>query len=147
APRRGGTIPVGGLHHAPARLTLNEIAVAYGIPYFDLAVGIDAEDGRVTGAGGRVAVVLPDGPCIHCMGEIDANEARFNLSAPEEQAQQIARGYVRGMNVRAPAVVSLNGAIAAAATNEFAIFVSGLRPVHPYIELDLLGVGRCIKSQ
>ena len=81
------------------------------------------------------------------MGEIDADEARFSLSTPEERAEQVARGYVRGMNVRAPAVVSLNAAIAAAATNEFAVFASGLRAVHPYVELDLLGIGRRIKGQ
>jgi hypothetical protein len=144
---KGVDILFGCVDNDGARLILNEIALAYGIPYFDLGVGIDAEDGMVSGAGGRVAVVLPDGPCLHCMGEIDPDEARFHLGAPEERTEQIARGYVRGMNVRAPAVVSLNGAVAAAATSEFAVFVSGLRAVHPFIELDLLGVGRPIKSQ
>jgi len=129
------------------RLILNELALAYGVPYFDLAVGIDAEEGKVSIAGGRVAAVLPGGPCLNCMGEIDPEEARFFLSSPDEQAAQVARGYVRGMDVKAPSVVSLNGLIAAVATNEFAIYVSALRPVNFYSELDLLGVGRPIKGQ
>jgi hypothetical protein len=29
-----------------------------------LAVGIDAEDGQVREAGGRVALVVPGGPCL-----------------------------------------------------------------------------------
>lgn len=129
------------------RLILNELALAYCIPYFDLAVGIDVEKGKVSIAGGRVAAVLPGGPCLNCMDEIDSEEARFFLSSPDEQVSQVARGYVRGMDVKAPSVVSLNGLIAAAATNEFAIYVSGLRPVNLYTELDILGVGRQIKGQ
>jgi hypothetical protein len=77
------------------------------------------------------------------MGEIDRQEAAFFLSGPEERAFQIERGYVHGMDVKAPSVVSVNGAIAAVAANELAIFVSGLRPVSVFTELDLLGVGRC----
>jgi len=81
------------------------------------------------------------------MGQIDREEAGFFLSNPKEQAFQVERGYVRGLAVKAPAVVSLNASAAATATNEFAMLVSGLRTVAPFIELDLLGVGRMVKSQ
>ena len=54
---------------------------------------------------------------------------------------------MRSNSDAAPAVVSLNATVAATATNEFTVFVSGLRPVSPYVELDLLGVGRPVKSQ
>lgn len=144
---KGVDILFGCFDNDAPRLILNEIALAYAIPYFDLAVGIEVEKGKVTIAGGRVAIVLPDGPCLNCMGEIDPQEARFFLSSKEEQTLQVARGYVQGMDVKAPSVVSLNAAIAATATNEFACFVSGLRPVNVYTEFDLLGVGRPIKSQ
>jgi molybdopterin-synthase adenylyltransferase len=144
---KGVDVLFGCFDNDGARLILNELAVAYGIPYFDLAVGIEAEAGAVASAGGRVAVVLPGGPCLHCMDEIDPTEAAFFLSSPEQQAFQVAHGYVRGMDVKAPAVVSLNAAVAAAATNEFAMYVSGLRPVQVYTDLDLLGVGRSVKSQ
>jgi len=144
---KGVDIVFGCVDNDGARLVLNELALAYGIPYFDLAVGIDAEHGEVLVAGGRVAIVLPGGSCLYCMGQIDAAEARFFLSSAEEQATQRARGYVRGMDVPAPAVISLNATIAAAATNEFAIFISGLRPVNIYTDLDLLGTGRTVKGQ
>jgi hypothetical protein len=81
------------------------------------------------------------------MGEIDPTEARFFLSTEEERAFQVERGYVRGMNVKAPAVVSLNAALAAMAVNELAVLVSGVRPVSYYTEFDLLGVGRPVGSQ
>lgn len=139
---KGVDVIFGCVDNDGARLLLNELAKAYAIPYLDLAVGIEAADGKVSEAGGRLAVVTPDGPCLACMGEIDMDEARFFLSSPEDQAFQLERGYVRGMGVRAPAVVSLNAAVAAAATSELGIFVSGVRPVAPLVHLDLLGTGR-----
>jgi molybdopterin/thiamine biosynthesis adenylyltransferase len=52
----------GCLDNDGARLVLNELAVAYGIPYFDLGVGIDAQNGVVRELGGRLAVVVPTAP-------------------------------------------------------------------------------------
>jgi len=144
---KGVDVLFGCFDNDGARLILNELAVAYGIPYFDLATGIDAETGQVVEVGGRLAVVLPGGPCLLCMNEIDREEAAFVLSTPEQQAAARERGYVRGMPVRAPAVVSLNGAIAMAAVNELATFVSGLRIPHPMTILDLLGIDRPLRSQ
>jgi molybdopterin/thiamine biosynthesis adenylyltransferase len=130
-----------------ARLILNEISRAFNVPYFDVAVGIEVGDTGVELAGGRLAVITPGGPCLHCAGELDKQEAQFFLSTRKEQAFQIARGYVRGMDVPAPSVVSLNAAVASLAVNEFATFFSGLRPVSFFTDLDLLGSGRPIKSQ
>ncbi len=144
---KGVDILLGCVDNDGARLILNELALAYGIPYFDLAVGIDAEKGRLEAAGGRLCVIVPGGPCLCCMGEIDPEEARFFLGSAEERALQVARGYVRGMDVQAPSVVSLNATVAAITVNELAVFVSGIRPVHFRTELDLLGVGRPLRSQ
>jgi hypothetical protein len=110
-------------------------------------VGIEAEDGRVKSAGGRFAVVLPDGPCLNCMNQIDPDEARYWLATEEQREFMRRQGYVDGMDVRAPSVVTLNASIAAATGNEIAVLVSGLRPVPPLCEIDLLGAGRPIKSQ
>jgi molybdopterin/thiamine biosynthesis adenylyltransferase len=144
---KGVEILFGCFDNDGARLILNEVAVAYSIPYFDLAVGIDVEHDMVENAGGRVAVVLPGGPCLHCIGEIDREEAAFALNTPEQQAFQLERGYVRGMRVKAPAVASLNAVVAGVAVNEFAAYISEVRPVNVYTEFDLLGVGRPLKSQ
>lgn len=144
---KGVDLLVGCVDNDGARLILNELALAYEIPYLDLAVGIDAEEGCVNIAGGRLCVVLPGGACLYCMDEIDPTEARFFLDTEEERAFQVARGYVRGMNVKAPAVVSLNAALAALAVNELAVLVSGVRPVNQYTEFDLLGIGRPLASQ
>ena len=144
---RGVDVVFGCVDNDAARLILNELAVAYYIPYFDVASGIDANGGVVSAAGGRLAVVLPDGPCLQCMGEIDQQEVRYFLASPEERAAQLERGYISGVNVPAPSVISMNALVAAATVNEFAVFVSGLRPINPFTEYDLLGVGRPLKSQ
>jgi molybdopterin/thiamine biosynthesis adenylyltransferase len=144
---KGVDVLFGCVDNDGARLILNEISRAYCIPYFDLAVGIDVEEGRVTTAGGRVAVVTPGGPCLHCLKEIDVDEARFFLSDAKQRALMIEHGYVRGMDVSAPSVVSLNAAIGAAAVNEFAIAVSGLRPLNVFTDFDVLGTAYEAKGQ
>ncbi len=144
---KGVDVLLGCVDNDGARLILNELALAYQVPYLDVAVGIDAEEGRLNVAGGRLCVVLPGGPCLYCMNEIDPTEARFFLSTEEERAFQVERGYIRGMNVKAPAVVSLNAALAAMAASELAVLVSGVRPVNHYTEFDMLGVGRPLGSQ
>jgi hypothetical protein len=116
---KGVDVVFGCVDNDAPRLILNELILAYCIPYFDVAVGIEAEAGEVTQAGGRVAVVLPGGPCLNCMGEIDVEEARFFLSSEEDRELQRARGYVRGMEVAAPAMMSLNAAVAATATLDY----------------------------
>lgn len=130
-----------------ARLILNEFALAYGIPYFDLGVGISMNGERVDMAGGRLAVVVPGGPCLYCMNQIDANEARYWLSSEEQREFMRRNGYVSGLDVRSPSVVALNATLAAAAVSELSIYVSGLRPINPLLEYDILGVGRAIKGQ
>ena len=144
---KGIDVLFGCVDNDGARLVLNELSLAYGIPYFDLGVGIDAAAGSVESAGGRVAVVLPDGPCLNCMGEIDIREASFFLSSQQERDQNVALGYVDGHDLPAPAVVSLNATVAAIATSEFMMLVSGTRPIHSFTELDLLGTSRPIASQ
>ncbi len=123
------------------------MSLAYRIPLLDLAVGISASAGEVHAAGGRVVVVRPGGPCLVCLSEIDQREARYFLGSDEERAHEVSLGYVEGLDEPAPSVVSLNAAIAACATNEFAVLVSGSRTVNPYTELDLLGQERPVPSQ
>lgn len=130
-----------------ARLVLNELCLAYRIPLLDLGVGIDAENGVVDSAGGRVAVVLGDGPCLNCMGEIDAAEARYFLETPAQRARTAELGYVGGLDAPSPSVVTLNTAIAGCAGNEFLMLISGVRAPSPFIELDLLGLVRPLASQ
>jgi molybdopterin/thiamine biosynthesis adenylyltransferase len=144
---KGADVLFGCVDNDGARLVLNEIALAYSIPLFDLGVGLLAEDGRLEAAGGRLAVVIPGGPCLHCMGQLDLEEARYFVSDERARAVQRQRGYVTGLDVPALSVISLNGITASMACNEFAVFVSGTREVSYLTEFDLLGSGRVVKAQ
>lgn len=144
---KGVDLIFGCIDNDGARLLLNQLALAYRIPLIDLGVGIAANKGGVDQAGGRVAIVIPGGPCLHCMGEIDVEEARYFLKDPRERELDHTLGYVEGIKEDAPSVVSLNAATAACAVNEFAILVSGIRPPHPFTELDLIGQAHACPSQ
>jgi molybdopterin/thiamine biosynthesis adenylyltransferase len=139
---KGADVIFGCVDNDGARLILNELAVAYAIPYLDLGVGIDAPDGTPTEVGGRLAAILPGGPCLTCMHELDLTEARYHLATPAEQQHARDNGYITGIDIPAPSVVSLNGTIASISVNELALYLTGARPIQPYTELDLLGTGR-----
>ena len=100
------------------------------------------KNGKADVVGGRVASILPEGPCLNCMREIDVDEARYFLSSREDQETTRALGYVSGMDVVAPSVAPLNSFIANCAINEFLIYCTGDRPINPYLEYDMLGKGR-----
>jgi|CXWL01.1.fsa_nt_gi molybdopterin/thiamine biosynthesis adenylyltransferase len=144
---KGVDVIFGCVDNDGARVVLNEMARAYQIPYFDLGVGIEAQNGRVNTAGGRLAVVLSGGPCLHCMDQIDVEEARYWLSTEEQRQSARRMGYVTGMDEVSPSVAALNAAVAAAAAIEFSVYVSGGRQIQPLSEFDLLGIGRSIKGQ
>jgi hypothetical protein len=144
---RSVDLVVGCLDNDGGRLVLNELALAYRVPYVDVAAGIEVRSGKIVQAGGRVAFVLPDGPCLSCIGEIDAEEAGYFLATAEQREQSRRLGYVQGMDEPAASVVSLCSAIAATAASEIAIWFSGVRPPNLFSELDLLGNGRGAAAQ
>jgi hypothetical protein len=138
----GVDVLIGCVDNDGARLVLNRLAVAYEIPYLDIASGIDVGgNGAVEAAGGRLATVLPTGPCLHCLGEIDTAEARYFLSSDGARAETRRLGYGRGWDDPSPSVVSLNGIVASLAITEFGMLISGLRAPVAHVEVDLLGAG------
>jgi len=120
-----------------ARLMLNELACAYLIPYFDLAVGLLSDNNGIGEAGGRVAVVLPTGPCLLCAREVDFSQASDDLASHEDLMRRRLQGYA-GPAFPSPSVVSLNGVIASIGTQEFLAFVSKIRPVRTFTVYDMM---------
>lgn len=125
-----------------ARLVINRIAMAYGIPLVDVATGIDVADGAVEAAGGRLALISCDGPCLSCTDELDAREVSYYFAGAQQRRLLRQQGYAAGLDVPAPAVVSLNGLASHAALNEFTIWVSGAREWAPRIDIDTLELAR-----
>lgn len=125
-------IIVGCVDNDGARQLLNELSRVGHIPYLDVATGIETADGDLAQMGGRTAFVHPDGPCLHCMAEIDRDEARYFLKLPEEREDDREAGYIdEAWENPNPSVVSLNGAIASSAMNEVLLYVTGADSVVP----------------
>jgi len=93
---------------------LNRFSKRYLIPLIDIGIEITPDrdrTGAVEAITGRVTKVLPAGPCLRCQGVIDDDKL-----AAERDGQPL--GYTGAARVPDPAVVTLNGIIASAATTE-----------------------------
>jgi Dinucleotide-utilizing enzymes involved in molybdopterin and thiamine biosynthesis family 2 len=120
------------------RLIMNELALAYSIPYIDLGVGIETHEGRIVDAGGRVIVWLPGRPCLLCAGEIDVRIAAEELETEEQKRFRREHGYVAGLHVPGPSVISLNGIISSLGVTTFVGLVTGVTSAPFYTYYDLL---------
>lgn len=126
-------IIVGCLDNDGARLVLTEYALAYGIPYFDLASDISAEDGLRYG--GRVLFTGSDQGCPVCLGEIDLEQARMDLESDASRKDREALYGVPGslLDEGGPSVVSINGAVASLAVTEIIAHITGIRKPKRFI--------------
>ena len=127
----------GCVDHDGPRDRLNQIAVETVTPYIDIATGITTDTARMT-MGGRVIFVTPGGPCLHCLGELDAGEIGRWGKSPEQQTLDRQHGY--GTQAPNPAVVHLNGLTVHAAIAELVAWIAGHRPPAQYLDIDLTGV-------
>ncbi len=132
----GADLIVGCVDHDGPRHRLNELAVEMGIPYVDIATGVDTEVDPVA-VGGRVAFVLPGGPCLGCTEELDPLEVARWYKPADQQALDRLHGY--GTDDPSPSVVHLNGLTVNAAAAEIVAWASGVRPPAFRLDIDLLG--------
>ena len=120
----GADVVVGCLDCDGTRAILNELCVAYGVTYIDLASEV-FDDGTF---GGRIAVVKDGSGCLQCMGDgLDQTEIRRYL-ADEQQLENEAKVY--GVDKRilsagsGPSVVDLNGIIASLGVQEIKLLLT-----------------------
>jgi hypothetical protein len=121
----------GCMDSVDGRHVLNKLASAYLIPYIDVGVRLDAD-----GAGGIDSIWLaihtlqPGGSSLMSRGVYDQRdlEAAFVLrDSPQEYERLKGEGYIKGVKVDRPAVISVNMAAASAAMNEFLARLHGFR--------------------
>ena len=134
----GADVLFGCVDTDAGRLVLNELAVAYLIPFIDCGVGISVSEGAITEAGGRTILWVPGRPCLLCCKEINPQVAAEELESAEQREFRRLHGYVTGADVPEPAVVSLNGTVASLAVTEFLALVTGIRPSQHYTYYDML---------
>ena len=115
----------GCLDNDGSRLILNELCLAYGKPYFDLASDI-VEEG--TSYGGRVCVVGDDTGCLVCYDELDLRAAQVDLMS-DRQRKDYADIYgiqLSDLGRVGPSVVSINGVVASLGVTEFMLMATGV---------------------
>lgn len=117
-------IVIGCLDSDGPRAVLNELSVAYGVTYIDLASEV-FDDGTF---GGRVAIVDDGIGCLNCMAEgLDGTEIR-RYHSDEQQLENEAKVY--GVDKKSlgsgtgPAVVDLNGIIASLGVQEVKLILT-----------------------
>lgn len=116
-----------------SRLVATRVSEQYLIPLVDAGLDIDTRDGRVHAIGGRVTRLAPGSGCLSCVGILD----------PARLAAEIAPApYVRGVEVPAPSVVSLNGVIASLAVNQILDYVTGFTNLDETLPRSLVFDGR-----
>lgn len=127
---------VGCVDHDGPRDRLNQIAVDTATPYIDIATGID-NDPTPAAVGGRAAFVVPGGPCLHCLGELDP--AEITRWAKKTDQQQLDQQHGYGTGLPNASVVHLNGLVVYAAATELVAWIAGTRPSAQYLDIDLSG--------
>lgn len=120
----------GCMDSADGRDMLNRIATYYSVPYIDIGVRLDANGhGGVEQICCAVHYLIPGGSSLLSRGVITAEQVQAQALYRTNPEQYIAlknEGYIKGIAVDRPAVVSVNGFVAAHAVNEM------LARLHPF---------------
>jgi hypothetical protein len=126
----------GCMDTAEGRFLLNTLATWYVIPYFDLGVRLDAvpdgpERGRIREICGSVHYLQPGLSSLMSRGLVNMERVRaegLRRRDPDAYQQELEDGYIRGVEVDRPAVISLNSFAVGLGVNDF------LARLHPYRE-------------
>ena len=126
-------VAFGCMDTAEGRHLLNRLATFYLLPYFDLGVHLAADgQGGIDEASAAVHYLQPGRSSLLSRGAYTlAQVCAENLrrTDPAAYAEQRAAGYIEGVDVDRPAVVSINAQTASLAVNEF------LARLHPFRSL------------
>ena len=104
-----------------SRYHVQSLAFKYYVPFISAGVGIHVKDDAIVDMRGEVILVrMGDSVCSRCLGRVNFDEIAFEEhpdSAVREQL--VAKGYVRGRDVKEPAVITLNTHTATLAADVF----------------------------
>jgi hypothetical protein len=118
------------------RFLLNTLATYYMLPYIDIGIRLDAvregsQRGRIREVCGTINFLQPGRSSLMSRGLFTMSEvaaAGLRRHDPAAHAQQVADGYIAGVQAHRPAVISVNMFASSLAVNEF------LARLHPFRE-------------
>lgn len=113
-----------------SRAIVSQIAYQYLIPTIDMGVSISVRDGRLAYVTGRIQLLAPGLPCLHCMGWLNGEQIRREMLTPEARAGD---PYIIGFHEPQPSVISLNATVASLAVTMF-IGVVTEAPIDPRVQ-------------
>ena len=99
---------------AASRYRIQELAFKYYVPFITAGVNITVEDGKITDMSGETILVrIGDKVCLTCLGRLDYNEIAKEIH-PDRRVREglVAKGYVTGLDVKEPAIKTLNTQLA-----------------------------------
>ena len=121
---------IGCMDGVSGRHTLARLARYYVLPYIDVGVKLEAlKDGTINQVAGTVHYLRPTGLDFVDRGVFSPEDLEAEdlfRTNPAEYRDRHARGYVRGVQVDRPAVISVNMYFASLAVNET------LARLHPF---------------
>ena len=121
---------IGCMDSVEGRDTMNRACVFYIAPYIDIGVRLDADgQGGVSSVSAGIHYLIPGGSSLKSRGvydDADLYAEYLKRTDPTFYEDQLKRGYIRGVKVDRPAVISINTAAAACGVNEL------LARLHPY---------------
>jgi molybdopterin-synthase adenylyltransferase len=121
---KGVDLIVSCVDQLQVRDDLNRLAKRYLIPMVDIGIEIAPEkSGEIRAIPGRVTKVLADGPCLRCQDIITDRKLELERGGKPQ-------GYVADDRLPDPAVVTLNGLVASAATTEVLQLLTGFAGGH-----------------
>ncbi len=128
-------------NHA-SRFRVQDLCFRYYVPFITSGVNITVEDGRVRDMSGEVILVrMGDCVCLSCLGRVDYDAVAHELHPdPAVRAGLVAKGYVKGADVKEPAVKTLNTHLATLAVDVLVNQYTGRRrdvPILVYEDNDI----------
>lgn len=128
-----------------SRLAAQRLSLQYFVPLLSVGVNITVKDQEIEDRSGEVILArVGDGLCLQCLGRIKPLQvASERHPDPQIRGELVKRGYVRGMQVKEPAVKTLNAMVATLAVETLVNQYTGLDQQIPILVYEQNGVS-CI---
>ena len=105
-------------NHA-SRFTIQQLAFKYYVPFITAGVNITVDDGKILDMSGEIILIrMGDKVCLTCLKRLKFNEIAKQLH-PDKNVREglVRKGYVQGLDVKEPAVKTLNTHLATLAVD------------------------------